>query len=117
MTPNILRILATVAAAQAALAAAADDWWTGATFDAVLSDIDMPKMNGIELAKRFREVTGDSVAPIIILSAVMDLGTRIAGLWSDAFRCQRAAHRTVAGLHRPDQYAHKPIGRARGQAC
>jgi len=30
MTPNILRILATVAAAQAALAAAADDWWTGA---------------------------------------------------------------------------------------
>lgn len=41
-------------------------------------------MNGIELAKRFREFTGDRLAPIIILSAVIDLGTRVAGLEAGA---------------------------------
>jgi signal transduction histidine kinase len=50
----------------------------------LITDVDMPKMNGIELAKRFREVTGDQLAPIVILSAVMDLGTRVAGLEAGA---------------------------------
>jgi len=50
----------------------------------VISDVEMPGMNGIELASRFREVTGDALAPIIILSAVMDVRTRIAGLEAGA---------------------------------
>jgi two-component system NtrC family sensor kinase len=44
----------------------------------------MPGMSGIEVAKRFREITGDRLAPVIILSAVMDLGTRVAGLEAGA---------------------------------
>jgi signal transduction histidine kinase len=50
----------------------------------LVSDVAMPGMNGIELAKRFREVTGDRLAPIVILSAVIDLGTRVAGLEAGA---------------------------------
>jgi signal transduction histidine kinase len=50
----------------------------------LITDVDMPGMSGIELAKRFRELTGDRLAPIIILSAVIDLGTRLAGLEAGA---------------------------------
>ncbi len=50
----------------------------------LVTDVEMPNMNGIELAKRFREHTGDRLAPIIILSAVIDLGTRVAGLEAGA---------------------------------
>jgi signal transduction histidine kinase len=50
----------------------------------LITDVDMPGMNGIELAKRFRESTGDRLAPIIILSAVIDLNTRLAGLEAGA---------------------------------
>lgn len=46
----------------------------------LITDVDMPIMDGIELSKRFREVMNDRLAPIIILSAVLDLGTRVAGL-------------------------------------
>jgi len=46
----------------------------------LITDIDMPVMDGIELSRRFREATNDKLAPIIILSAVLDLGTRVAGL-------------------------------------
>lgn len=50
----------------------------------LITDIDMPKMNGIELAKRYRSHTGDRLSPIIILSSVIDLGTRVAGLEAGA---------------------------------
>ncbi len=50
----------------------------------LITDVDMPGMNGIELSRQFRELTGDSLAPIIILSAVIDLGTRVAGLEAGA---------------------------------
>src|SRR5262249_3362334 len=40
----------------------------------LITDVDMPSMNGIELARRFREITGDKLAPVIIVSAVIDLG-------------------------------------------
>jgi signal transduction histidine kinase len=50
----------------------------------LITDVDMPGMNGIELAKRFRETTGDRLAPIVILSAVIDLNTRLAGLEAGA---------------------------------
>ena len=46
----------------------------------LITDVDMPRMNGLELAKKFRESTNDKLSPIIILSAVTDLGTRVAGL-------------------------------------
>ncbi len=46
----------------------------------LITDVEMPGMNGIELARNFREQVGDKLAPIIILSAVIDLGTRVAGL-------------------------------------
>jgi len=50
----------------------------------LITDVDMPGMTGIELARKFREVTGDRLAPIIILSAVIDLNTRLAGLEAGA---------------------------------
>lgn len=50
----------------------------------LITDIDMPRMDGIELSRRFREVTENRLAPIIILSAVLDLRTRVAGLTAGA---------------------------------
>jgi signal transduction histidine kinase len=50
----------------------------------LITDVEMPNMNGLELAKRFRELTGDRLSPIIILSAAVDLGTRVAGLEAGA---------------------------------
>ncbi|HSR95711.1 MAG TPA: ATP-binding protein, partial [Kofleriaceae bacterium] len=50
----------------------------------LITDIDMPEVNGIELSRRFREITGDRLAPIIVLSAMLDLGTRMAGLEAGA---------------------------------
>jgi signal transduction histidine kinase len=50
----------------------------------LITDVEMPGMNGIELARKFRETTGDKLAPVIILSAVMDLRTRVAGLEAGA---------------------------------
>ncbi|HEX7701757.1 MAG TPA: ATP-binding protein, partial [Kofleriaceae bacterium] len=50
----------------------------------LITDIEMPRKNGIELAKAFRDAVGDKLAPIIILSAVIDLGTRVAGLEAGA---------------------------------
>ncbi|MGN6105276.1 MAG: ATP-binding protein, partial [Kofleriaceae bacterium] len=50
----------------------------------LITDVDMPGLTGIELAQRFRELTGDRLAPIVILSAMLDLGTRVAGLEAGA---------------------------------
>ncbi|MBX3160053.1 MAG: response regulator [Deltaproteobacteria bacterium] len=50
----------------------------------LITDVDMPGMDGIELARRFRKLTGDRLAPVIILSAVVDLATRVAGLEAGA---------------------------------
>ncbi|HEY6172968.1 MAG TPA: HAMP domain-containing sensor histidine kinase, partial [Kofleriaceae bacterium] len=50
----------------------------------LITDIDMPGINGIDLSRRFRELTGDKLAPIIVLSAMLDLGTRMAGLEAGA---------------------------------
>jgi signal transduction histidine kinase len=46
----------------------------------LVTDVQMPGMNGIELAERFRAATNDRLAPVIIMSAVNDLGTRVRGL-------------------------------------
>jgi signal transduction histidine kinase len=50
----------------------------------LITDVDMPVINGIELSRRFRDITGDRVAPIIVVSAMLDLGTRISGLEAGA---------------------------------
>jgi signal transduction histidine kinase len=50
----------------------------------LITDVDMPGLDGISLAKQFREITNDALAPIIILSAVLDRGTRLAGLEAGA---------------------------------
>ncbi|HET9624705.1 MAG TPA: ATP-binding protein [Kofleriaceae bacterium] len=46
----------------------------------LITDIDMPGLNGIELSRKFRELANDRLAPIILLSAMIDLGTRLTGL-------------------------------------
>jgi signal transduction histidine kinase len=50
----------------------------------LITDVDMPGINGIELSRRFREITGDRLAPIIVLSAMIDRATRMAGLEAGA---------------------------------
>jgi len=50
----------------------------------LVTDVQMPGMGGIQLAERFRELTHDKLAPIIILSAMIDLPTRVAGLEAGA---------------------------------
>ena len=50
----------------------------------LITDVDMPGLDGMELSRRFRELTGDRLAPIIILSAMLDLGTRLAGIEAGA---------------------------------
>lgn len=50
----------------------------------LITDVDMPHVNGIELARRFRELTGDKLAPVVVLSAMLDHGTRMAGLEAGA---------------------------------
>ncbi len=50
----------------------------------LITDVDMPGISGIELSRRFREITGDRLAPIIVLSAMIDRATRMAGLEAGA---------------------------------
>ncbi|MEZ4368765.1 MAG: ATP-binding protein [Kofleriaceae bacterium] len=50
----------------------------------LVTDIEMPHMDGLELAARFREASRDRVAPVLILSAIGDLSTRVAGLEAGA---------------------------------
>jgi signal transduction histidine kinase len=50
----------------------------------LITDVDMPGPTGIELAEKFRDHLGDKLAPIIILSALLDRGTRLAGLEAGA---------------------------------
>ena len=85
----------------------------------LVSDVAMPGMSGIELARRFREITGDRLAPIVIISAVIDLGTRLAGLEAGAVdyvikpfepvelrarvRAQFRARELAVRLHRAEQ--------------
>jgi len=46
----------------------------------LVTDVEMPGMDGIELTRRFREVIGNRLAPVLILSALADPGDRLAGL-------------------------------------
>lgn len=50
----------------------------------LVTDVQMPGMDGIELAERFRSAANDRLAPVIIMSAIGDLGTRVKGLEAGA---------------------------------
>jgi signal transduction histidine kinase len=85
----------------------------------LVTDVDMPGMDGIELTRRFREATGEKLAPVMILSALADLGDRISGLEAGAtdyitkpfdprelrarVRSQLAMRELALRLHRAEQ--------------
>lgn len=52
--------------------------------DLIISDIEMPNMNGIEMCKRLALNTTTSNIPVLFLSAKQELSTKIAGLSAGA---------------------------------
>lgn len=69
-----------VATAQDGLGAV--ELFQGGRFDAVLMDIQMPRMNGYDASRHIREVLGDRDVPIIALSAGAAGANRSAALES-----------------------------------
>jgi signal transduction histidine kinase len=47
--------------------------------DALVSDLDMPGMDGLELARRFRQIAGNRLAPVLMLTAFVQIADRLAG--------------------------------------
>src|SRR5688572_20279668 len=56
----------------------------GARFEAIISDISMPGMGGIELLRRVRE--HDLDVPVILVTGVPALGTAVKAIEYGAFR-------------------------------
>lgn len=52
--------------------------------DLLLTDVSMPKMDGHELARAFRELPGQRLAPVLMLTAHGQRGDRIAGFEAGA---------------------------------
>ncbi|HTJ44950.1 MAG TPA: ATP-binding protein [Kofleriaceae bacterium] len=50
----------------------------------LVTDVEMPKLNGIDLTRRFRDLPGNGMAPIVMLSALADIKDRITGLEAGA---------------------------------
>ena len=71
--------------------AAALSKWTGASYDLILTDLDMPLMDGLELARtvRLREETRGGHVPIIALSAAV--------LGPERLRCDEAGMDDLLG--------------------
>jgi DNA-binding response OmpR family regulator len=55
--------------------------------DLIISDINMPGMNGIELARSLRSTASTSLIPIIFLSAHDELESRIASFRAGVDAC------------------------------
>lgn len=53
-------------------------------FDAVLMDVNMPRMNGYELAKRIRQIDLQKDIPIIMVSTEKEAKDRIRGIEAGA---------------------------------
>ena len=47
--------------------------------DLLVTDLDMPEMDGIELTKQFLAIEGMALSPVLIVSAHAGLGERLAG--------------------------------------
>jgi signal transduction histidine kinase len=47
--------------------------------DLLISDIAMPRMDGFELTRRFRELPGNRLAPVVLLTAFGGIGDRLSG--------------------------------------
>jgi signal transduction histidine kinase len=52
--------------------------------DLLVTDLEMPEMNGIELTKHFLALQGTTLAPVLIVSAHAGLGERLAGFEAGA---------------------------------
>ena len=47
----------------------ADIYRSDHTIDLVISDYNMPKMNGIEMAKEIKDASGDSSPPVLLITS------------------------------------------------
>jgi signal transduction histidine kinase len=52
--------------------------------DILVTDLEMPEMNGIELTRAFLSLQGTALAPVLIVSAHAGLGERLAGFEAGA---------------------------------
>jgi signal transduction histidine kinase len=52
--------------------------------DLLVTDLDMPEMNGIELTRHFLALQGATLSPVLIVSAHAGLGERLAGFEAGA---------------------------------
>lgn len=52
--------------------------------DLLLTDLDMPKMDGLTLAQRFREIPGRQISPVLILTGDATVSSRISGFEAGA---------------------------------
>lgn len=53
-------------------------------FDLIVADVNMPKMDGLELTRRIRGTDGYLVTPVILVSTEAEAGDRINGLRAGA---------------------------------
>ena len=52
--------------------------------DLLVSDVGMPGMDGLELTRRFRELPGNRLAPVVLLTAFAHLNDRLQGFGAGA---------------------------------
>ena len=52
--------------------------------DILVSDVGMPGMDGLELTRRFRELPGNRLAPVVLLTAFGNLNDRLQGFGAGA---------------------------------
>ncbi len=56
----------------------------GEWFDLIVSDVNMPKMDGLELTRRIRATAGDQRTPVILVSTEAEAHDRVNGLRAGA---------------------------------
>ena len=53
-------------------------------YDLIISDVNMPKMDGLELTRRIRITAGYQNTPVILVSTEAEAGDRVEGLRAGA---------------------------------